>query len=126
VPDCVKELFRSPDSGRVAAHRAILEAADLQCFVRNEDTQQLPVAGLATAIFPLPDFWPTLCLINDEDYPEAMQILRSGTMVEPVTDDWVCPECNQPVPGNFDLCWSCRRAKAAIGQDAAPPADAAE
>ena len=67
----MKELFRSPDPGRVAVHRAILEAAGFRCFVRNEYTQQALVAGIVTAFFPLPEFWPILCLVDDGDYPVA-------------------------------------------------------
>ena len=109
----MKELFRSPDSGRVAVHRAILEAAGLRCFVRNEATQQALVAGIATAFFPLPDFWPTLCLLDDEDYPEAMQILRVSTVADVPLEEWVCPKCQQPVPGNFEMCWFCQEPKTA-------------
>ena len=73
----MKEVFRSSDAGRVGLYQSILADAGIGTFVRNSSTQQTPVAGLITAIFPLPEFWPALCVVDDADYPEAMTLLRS-------------------------------------------------
>ncbi len=104
----MKEVFRHSDAGLVAVRQSILESAGIVTFVRNADTQQALVLGLITAILPLPDFWPTLCVMNDEEYPTAMEILRD------MKDDfgapqaeWKCPKCGETVPGNFAECWSC-------------------
>ena len=108
----MKEVFRSSDAGRVGLYQSILADAGIGTFVRNGSTQQSVVADPITAILPLPDFWPTLCVVDDADYAEAMTILRSVN--EPAATeraDWQCAGCGETVPGNFDTCWSCQRAQ---------------
>jgi hypothetical protein len=74
----MKEVFRDCDPTRVDLRRSLLEAAGLRCFVRNAATHNAIVGGLAVAFFPLPEFFPTLCIVDDEDYAEAMEILRGN------------------------------------------------
>ena len=33
--------------------------------------------------------------------------IEPGTPFEEIPDNWICPECGEEVPGEFDLCWSC-------------------
>jgi Putative prokaryotic signal transducing protein len=109
----MKEVFRSSDAGRVALYQSFIEDAGICSFVRNACTQQ-SLGGLAMCFFPLPDFWPTLCVMNDEDYPEAMSILRSVRDTAPaVQADWECPRCGESVPGNFTGCWNCENPQGA-------------
>lgn len=79
----MKEVFRHSDAGRVAVRQSVLEGFGIVTFVRNADTQQALVIDLITAILPLPDFWPTLCVMDDEDYADAMAILRNVASEEP-------------------------------------------
>jgi hypothetical protein len=74
----MKEVFRDCDQTRVDLRRSILESAGIPCFVRNAATHNAIVGGLAVAFFPLPDFFPTLCVVNDEDYGEALDILQGN------------------------------------------------
>jgi Putative prokaryotic signal transducing protein len=102
----MKEVFRNADSALVGLYQSILEDAGIPTFVHNTSTQQMPVAGLLTAICPLPQFFPTLNVLNDEDYPEAMQLLLS-----PAAEDlmeWTCSACGETAPGNFTTCWKCQ------------------
>ena len=104
----MKEVFRSSSPGRVGLCQSVLENAGICTFVRNDSTQQSLVLDLITAVLPLPDFWPTLCVMNDEDYPEAMTILTSvRDTSEPEQPDWPCTQCGASVPGNFTACWRC-------------------
>ena len=104
----MKEVFRHSDAALVGVYQSVLESAGIQTFVRNADTQQALVGGLLTAIFPLPDFWPTLCVMNDDDYPMAMDLLRDDQDVgAPAHLDWTCPKCGEMVPGHFAECWNC-------------------
>jgi hypothetical protein len=103
----MKEVFRAPSPAQVAVRQALLEDAGMACFVRNETMQQAIPGGLMVALFPLPDFWPTLCVIDDVDYPDAMELLRpDGSRARPGLE-WVCANCGEPVPGNFNACWNC-------------------
>jgi len=105
----MKEVFRNADSVLVGLYQSILGDAHIQTFVRNANTQQSLVAGWLTAIFPLPLFFPTLCVVNDEDYEEAMKILRGLSEGSSVTNaEWTCQNCGESVPGNFTTCWKCQ------------------
>ena len=64
--------------------------------------------GPIAAFFPLPEFWPALCVMNDDDYPAAMDLLRGGGDAEATTQaEWTCPQCGESVPAHFAACWSC-------------------
>ncbi len=73
----MREVFRDCDQTRVDLRRSVLESAGIRCFVRNEATHNAIVGGLMVAFFPLPEFFPTLCIVDDEEYEAAMEILRS-------------------------------------------------
>jgi len=106
----MKEVFSSADSGIVGLYQTLLEQAGIATFVRNSGTQQSVVAGLATALLPLPIFYPTLCVVNDEDHAEAVEILRTAKRdADTPQVDWVCPKCGESVPGNFTSCWKCEQ-----------------
>jgi len=110
----VKEVYRSSDTAMIGLFQSILDSAGIPYFVRNSTTQQSIVGGLATALFPLPEFWPALCVLNDEDYPHAMELLRAARDAAPVEQaDWKCTKCGETVPGNFTSCWNCEEQRPA-------------
>jgi hypothetical protein len=104
----MKEVFRHSDAALVTLRQSVLESAGIQTFVRNWNTQQALVAGLLTAIFPIPEFWPTLCVMDDDAYREAMELLIDVTNSEAVAAaEWVCSQCGESVPRHFAVCWNC-------------------
>lgn len=109
----MKEVFRHADSALVGLYQSILEDAGIATFVHNLGTQQALVAGIMTAFFPLPQFYPTLSVMRDEDYEEAMTILRGlqKSAAAPEGADWKCPQCGESVPDNFSTCWKCQAAR---------------
>lgn len=104
----MKEVIRHSDSARVALYQSLLESAGIQTFIRNASTQQSLIGGLLPALFPSPEFWPTLCVMSDEDYIAAMDLLRdleeAGKAGQP---EWICPQCGEAIPGHFTACWNC-------------------
>ena len=104
----MKEIFRNSSPAQVHLLRSLLESEGIPCFIRNETMQQTIPGGLAVAFLPLPDFWPTLCVLRDEDYPKAMELIRSASEAPPESaEDWKCPACGETVPANFASCWNC-------------------
>ncbi len=104
----MKEVFRHADSALVGLYQSMLEDAGIGTFVHNSGTQQAIVGSVLTALCPLPQFFPTLSVLRDEDYSEAMTILRSLREAGPVPlADWLCPRCGESVPGHFTVCWNC-------------------
>ncbi len=113
----MKEVFRHSSPALVSVYQSVLESAGIQTFVRNTGTQQAIVGGLLTAIFPLPDFWPTLCVMDDDDYTEAMEVLSDAQANESTAQpEWVCPQCGESVPGHFTACWNCNHSPSPINE----------
>ena len=105
----MKEVFRGPNTARIGFYQSLLDDAGIPYFVQNSTIQQALVAGVLIAFFPLPEFWPALCVLNDEDYPEAMELLLAASSDQPTDQhDWKCAACGEIVPANFTSCWNCQ------------------
>lgn len=100
----MKELFREQDITRVHYYRAVLEEHGIATMIRNE---YLTGAGLTE--IPIPEFFPALCVMDDEDYEEAVAIIRDHLTAEQENADTeiACANCGETNPGNFATCWSC-------------------
>ena len=99
----MKELFRESDYTRVGYYQTILEGEGIQTFVRNQHT-----SNLMTSI-PIPEFYPALCVVNEEDYERALEVLRINVAKDQESSqtEVPCPKCQETNPGNFETCWSC-------------------
>ena len=106
----MKEVFRSPDHAQVSIFAAILENEGIPCQTENSATEQSAAAGLATSLFPIPEFWPALCVLNDGDYPQALKVITDlrNSAPPPAESDWKCAACGETIPGNFTSCWNCQ------------------
>ena len=85
-------------------YRNNLEAAGIATLIRNEH-----LVGAGMTEVPIPEFFPTLCVTNVEEYTKALKIMKQqATANETSTDlQTACPSCGGINPGNFDSCWSC-------------------
>jgi hypothetical protein len=94
----MKEVFQNADSALVGLYQSILENAGISTFVHNVGPQQLIV-----------DVVPTLSVLNDVDYDQAISILGDLRDTEVSgKSEWNCPACGEKVPGNFTSCWKCQ------------------
>jgi len=98
----MKELFRERDFTRVGYCQSILTAEGIETILRNEH-----LTGLTE--FPIPDFFPALCVMKDEDYDRAIGILRERLAADAQNAEVeiACVSCGEINPGNFEVCWSC-------------------
>jgi hypothetical protein len=98
----MKEIYVHQDYTRVGFYKSILDEAGIPNLVRNEATHS------SMSELPSPIFFPALCVLHDEDYGRAMQLLSQIHYAPAeVLPDWSCAKCNAEVPGNFDSCWQC-------------------
>ena len=102
----MKEIFRHLDLTTVSYHKSLLEAEGIPVLLRNEHTT---TSGITSV--PIPEFYPNICVLNDEDYPRAWEILNHAlhTNAKNVDVDVICPECGEKNPGNFEMCFSCNK-----------------
>jgi hypothetical protein len=99
----MKELFRERDFTRVGLYQSMLEAEGISTVVLNENSETM------TTIVPIPVFFPALCVVNDEDYDRAVDVLERNSVgsARLSQQQKVCPACQENNPGNFETCWSC-------------------
>ena len=100
----MKELFREQDITRVSYYKGVLEENGIPTMIRNE---YLTGSGLTE--IPIPEFFPALCVLNDEDYVQAVAIIREHLTANQKNSDIevTCSSCGETNPGNFEICWSC-------------------
>ena len=93
----MREVFASENDVRVSYYKTVLDAAGIENFIRDEFSSMTE--------FRLP---PALCVVHDEDYDRAMQILGEIYNSQSVeAAEWKCAKCNAEVPANFGSCWQC-------------------
>jgi hypothetical protein len=100
----MRELFREQDITRVSYYRAILEDHGIPTMIRNEF-----LTGSGLSEIPIPEFFPALCVMNNDDYEEAVEIIREHLNADQIDSEKeiACASCGEMNPGNFDTCWSC-------------------
>ncbi len=108
----MREVFCHQDSARVGLYQSILQEAGIPSFIRNGHTNN--------TVSPTPNFYPALCVVNDDQYAAALELLQNVEEPEPARlPEWVCPGCQEEVPGNFDACWNC--GTPSVGETQADP-----
>ena len=82
---------------------SLLETAEIPCLVRNADLSM--ALSELTPMESAPEIW----ILNDEDFPRAVEIVGTWRTAE-VTDpgSWVC-RCGEALEGQFTSCWKCGR-----------------
>lgn len=98
----MKELFRERELSQISFYQIVLEGRGIPTFIRNENLS-------CTEGVSIPDFFPALCVVNDEDYEPAMALIRQHLTEseQQSSQEITCTECGEISPGNFDSCWSC-------------------
>src|SRR5678815_3622026 len=106
VNTLMQPVFVHPDPTLVGLKKSILEEAGIACFIQNESSSATFGAGML-GLVKSAVFDPTLCIVDDARYDEAIALLN--TAPEPLAngEEWSCAKCGEGVPGNFGTCWSC-------------------
>ena len=98
-------IFRHHDYTTVGWLKSVLEAEGIPAHVKNY------ASSVGITEIPIPEFYPDLCVLNEEDVTRAIDILRpyveQGPDTTPPAADWTCGKCGESVPGNIGACWSC-------------------
>lgn len=101
----MRHVYSHQDHARVGFFKSILDDAGIETFMKNDvssNTTDLPSLIIA----------PTLCVVNDEDYDRAREVLNAAVLPPAQASvDWQCAACGETVPGNFDTCWNCGAAR---------------
>ena len=99
----MKELFRERALTRVNYYRSLLESAGIATFVKNENVSVMEGVSI-------PEFFPALCVVNDDDYSSAVKMIQEDLSRSDNTssEEIICRACGKSSPATFDTCWSCQ------------------
>lgn len=96
----MKLVFTHENSLITGNARGLLEAAGIEVVTRNQFSQ----GGVGE--LPAFDTWPEIWVVDDADYPRALELLR--TAFSGVGDaEWRCPACAESNDASFEICWRC-------------------
>jgi toxin YoeB len=105
-PVSMFSVYIDKDPMKIAVAKLLLEREGILCFIRNEHLSNLTGGSLGPFAFRLRIFDPELCVMNEDDWPIARQLLSQ--FKSPATEsEWLCPQCQELVPSSFDSCWNC-------------------
>ena len=99
----MKEVFRHREFIIVSQYRSFLESEGITTLLRNEHLSNTEVL--------IPNFYPNLCVLNDEDYSRAKEAIRNFNtkMDTAINTELICEHCGERNPGNFEICYACNK-----------------
>ena len=102
----MKEIFRDINLTTVRYYKSLLEDEGIPAILRNEYASTSGITGI-----PIPEFYPNICIVNEEDYPAALEILNHAlhSNENNIEVEVTCPDCGEPNPGNFEICYLCNK-----------------
>ena len=80
--------------------RNLLQTQNIEVLLKNE--YALGALGEAAPI----ETWLELWLVDEADYPRAMDVLDSSLSAQGASP-WECPHCGESNDPSFELCWQC-------------------
>lgn len=86
--------------------RGYLAAEGIESEIRNEHLiggmGELPVTAET-----LPQVW-----VDDIERPLARELIHEALdHTQAHATDWICPQCDEPIEGQFTECWSCGKGR---------------
>jgi hypothetical protein len=98
----MKRVYEAQNPTDAHLLKDILETQDIEAIVKGE--------LLWAARGETPDC-PSVWVVNDEDYEEAMQVMREylskGKADKSIEKEWKCKKCGEIVEEQFSECWQC-------------------
>ena len=93
----MQKLFSSNESSEVELLKNIVEKEDIPCTIKT-----------AAGAIPFTEYYPELWILNDEDYPQAKNLLDNFLNPSvPAGVPWTCPTCGEKIEAQFSTCWRC-------------------
>lgn len=100
----MKTVYQALTLPEAELARQRLEEIGIPASLRN--------VHLQGALGELPaNLLPEVCIHRDSDYERArreIEVMEKARRAASIADK-TCPHCDEINPGNFDLCWKCRR-----------------
>ena len=95
----MRKIYCNHNATLVWHAKNILEAAGIECVLRNEFA-----SGGVGQLSPF-DAWPELWVEDNVGY--RAQTLLKTAFAESELPEWICPQCGETSGGAFVECWNC-------------------
>lgn len=96
----MKRILYEPDMEKLNEFQAILDSYAIATIISTPNITSVEAS-------PLPKCFPFICVVNDDDYGRAKQIIRKYFTSLENESQATCPNCGDTNPGDYLFCWSC-------------------
>ena len=69
----MQEIYRDREYSMVVYFRNLLEYHGIPTMLRSENLSTIGITD-----FPIPEFFPNICVMNDSDYNKAREIIQNA------------------------------------------------
>ena len=101
----MKLVYSNENHFLVNNAKNLIDAQKIRTFIKNEFAQG--AVGEISAF----DAWPEVWVTNDEDFEQAIEILKSSQN-SVKGEDWICQSCSEANDPSFEVCWNCQSGNA--------------
>lgn len=96
----MRRILYEPDMEKLKEFQGILDSYAISTIISTPNINSVEAA-------PLPQCFPYLCVINDEDYSRAKQIIRKYFTTLDKECQATCSQCGDTNSSDYLFCWSC-------------------
>lgn len=101
----MKKFYTDYNQIKTRQIKAMLEEANIPCFMKNEYIQG------ASGEIPHHETLPEIWLVDDQWRPKAQQLVDQleHDLANSSNVEWNCTSCKEVNEGNFMICWQCQK-----------------
>jgi hypothetical protein len=98
----MQRVYSAHDVMTIGYLQQVLEAAGIECMIRNQFLSGA-MGGL-----PATECWPELWIADESRYDESLRLIDAA-LAPPARElrDWTCPACGERIERQFGQCWQC-------------------
>jgi len=97
----MRKVYTAESIVEIAHLRNVLEAAGIECQVRNDR-----LGGVVGEI-PFVECWPQLWIRRPGDLLRARALIDEALQPVGSGESWLCPGCGERIEPQFAQCWRC-------------------
>ena len=102
----MKQVYTSEDRVYIYHLKNLLEAENIECFVKNDNLSSL------MGEIPITVAWPELWVSDSDMEAWAKQVINQSKKEVEEGETWVCENCGEEHSAQFTECWNCQDIKA--------------
>lgn len=110
----MKKLFSAQNITDAYLVQSLLAEANIKTHILNEYAQ----GGIGE--LPFTQAYPEIWIIEPSQYERAQDIVKAYEQRDRDIKTIVCPNCSEPNPDTFEVCWRCKADLNSTAKSSAP------